>query len=73
MDSSLVQNKGLPCSAVVLELKTLSSAPCWMIELVKQFGLVRTGNCKYSTAIGLESLFRGTPAQPGYADELFGE
>jgi len=73
MDSSLVQNKGLPCSGVILELKTLSSAPCWMIELVKQFGLVRTGNCKYSTAMGLEALFRGTPTLPGYASELFAE
>ena len=72
MDSSLVQNKGLPYSAVVLELKTLSSAPCWMIDLVKQFGLVQTGNCKYSTAIELESLFRGTSASPAYAGEFFG-
>ena len=73
MDSPLVQNKDLPGSGVVLELKTLSSAPCWIIELVQQFGLVRTGNCKYSTAIGLESLFRGTPTLPGYASELFAE
>jgi hypothetical protein len=73
MDTPLVQNKDLPGSGVVLELKTLSSAPTWMIDLVQQFGLVRTGNCKYSTAINLESLFRGTPAHPNYAGELFAE
>ena len=72
MDSPLVQNKGMPCSGVVLELKTLSNAPTWMIDLVEQFGLVRTGNCKYSSAVWLESLFRGTPALPTYAGECFG-
>jgi len=43
-----------------------------MIDLVEQFGLVRTGNCKYSSAVWLESLFRGTPALPTYAGECFG-
>jgi len=70
MDSCLAQNKDLPFSGIVLELKTLSDAPHWMIDLVQHFGLERTGNCKYSTAVWLESLFRGFPAAPVYADEL---
>lgn len=71
MDSSLAQNKMYPFSGVVLELKTLSDVPQWMIDLVMEFELVRTGNCKYSTAIWLESLFRGTPTPPVYAIDLF--
>ncbi len=70
MDSSLAQNKRLPLSGIVLELKTLSDAPHWMIDLVAEFGLERTGNCKYSTAVWLESLFRGNTAAPSYAAEL---
>jgi hypothetical protein len=70
MDSILAQNKRFTFSGVVLELKTLSDAPQWMIDLVMHFGLARTGNCKYSTAVWLESIFRGTPASPHYASDL---
>jgi len=70
MDSSLAQNKQFHFSGVVLELKTLSDTPHWMIDLVKHFDLVRVGNCKYSTAIWQEALFRGTTALPSYAVEL---
>lgn len=70
MDSVLAQNKTFPFSGVVLELKTLSDAPQWMIDLVMHFGLARTGNCKYSTAVWLESIFRRTPASPNYASDL---
>lgn len=70
MDNNLAQNKSLPFSGIVLELKTLSDAPHWMIDLVQHFGLERTGNCKYSTAVWLESLFAGYPRAPGYADDL---
>ena len=70
MDSQLVQNKSLPFSGVVLELKTLRDAPRWMLELVRNFNLERTGNCKYSTAVWLESLFRGYPRAPSYAAEF---
>lgn len=70
MDSSLVQNKKENFSGIVLELKTLSDAPQWMIDLVMEFGLERTGNCKYSTAVWLESLFSGTTAAPSYAVDL---
>jgi hypothetical protein len=71
MDSPLAQNKQNRFSGIVLELKTLSSAPRWMIDLVMEFNLVRTGNCKYATAVGQESLFRGGPGMPAYAVELF--
>jgi len=70
MDTPLLQNKQNPFSGVVLELKTLSDAPQWMIDLVMHFNLVRTGNCKYSTAVWSESIFRGTPNVPTYAMDL---
>lgn len=70
MDSSLAQNKQYSFSGVVLELKSLSDVPRWMIDLVMEFELVRTGNCKYSTAVWLESLIRGTPTLPVYAVEM---
>lgn len=70
MDTGLAQNKSNRYSGVVLELKTLSDAPQWMIDLVMEFDLVRTGNCKYTTAVGLESMFRGTPELPFYAMEM---
>jgi hypothetical protein len=72
LDSSLAQNKQYRFSGVVLELKTLSDVPHWIIELVKEFDLVRTGHCKYSNAVWVESLFRGTPHVPTYAIELLG-
>ena len=70
MDNNLVQNKSNSFSGVVLELKTLSDAPEWMMDLVRYFALERTGNCKYSTAVWMESLFCGYPTAPAYAAEL---
>ncbi len=70
MDSSLAQDKDYRFSGVVLEIKTLSDAPRWIIDTVMHFDLERTGNCKYSTAVWLEALFRGSTALPAYADEL---
>jgi hypothetical protein len=70
MDSSLAQNKLQPWSGVILELKTLSEAPRWMVEMTREFDLVRDGNCKYSSAISSESLFRGVPRAPAYAAVL---
>jgi hypothetical protein len=70
MDTPLAQDKDNRYSGVVLELKTLSDAPQWMVDVVMEFDLVRVGNCKYSTALGLESLFRGSPQVPLYAVEL---
>jgi len=70
MDSTMAQNKSHSFSGVVLELKTLSDAPQWMMDLIQHFDLERTGNCKYSTAVWLESLFRGYPRAPIYAMDL---
>lgn len=66
MDASSTQQKNNEFSGVVMELKTLSDAPQWMLDLVTEFDLVRTGNCKYSCALWMESLFRGTPMPPDY-------
>lgn len=70
MDTGLSQQKMYPFSGVVLELKSLSHASQWMVDMVECFALEQTGNCKYSTAIWQEALFRGVPAQPAYAVEL---
>ncbi len=66
VDSTLAQRKSFGFSGVVLELKTLSDVPRWMIDLVRHFGLERTGNCKYCNAVWQESLFGGGPLTPGY-------
>lgn len=71
MDGSLAQGKDFPFSGVILELKTLSDAPQWMIDMVMHFGLVRVGNCKYSTAVWLESMFRGGRGIPLHLAELY--
>lgn len=70
MDDSLTQNKLEPWSGVILELKTSGDAPRWMSDLTKEFDLVRDGNCKYSTAVSCETLFRGTAGAPAYAAVL---
>ena len=57
MDSGTALNR--PFSGLILELKTYRDAPAWMVELTARFNLVRTGFCKYSTAMRLESLFQG--------------
>lgn len=61
MDSATAQDAGLPFSAVVLEVKTLSYPPLWVIDLVERFQLKRSGFCKYSTAIWREGVFRRWP------------
>lgn len=66
VDSTLAQRKNFPFSGVVMELKTLSNVPRWMIDLVRHFALERTGNCKYCNAVWQESLFVGAPLTPGY-------
>jgi hypothetical protein len=70
IDTPLTQNKSQTFSGVVLELKTLSDAPQWMIDLVRYFHLERTGHCKYSNAIWQEGLFSGEPEPPIYEDSL---
>ena len=43
----------------ILELKSGAELPQWMAELIERFNLVRTGFCKYSAAMRLESIFLG--------------
>ena len=62
MDSTEAQGFGLPYSGVVLEVKTLSYTPVWVMDLVERFQLRKSGNCKYSTALWREGLFRKYPA-----------
>jgi hypothetical protein len=70
MDGALIQNKANAFSGIILEIKTLSDAPQWMVDLVMQFSLERTGNCKYCTAVWQESFF-GLPVQgPTYLTQL---
>jgi hypothetical protein len=42
---------GLPMSGVVLELKCTATVPLWMSDLVREFGLVRTGFSKYCASV----------------------
>jgi hypothetical protein len=69
MDSGTALNRDF--AGAILELKTLRDVPVWMSELTERFNLVRTGFCKYSTAMYLESSFYGTDCpRPGY-EEVF--
>ena len=61
MDSTEAQGFGLPYSGVVMEVKTLSHTPMWVMDMVERFQLRKSGNCKYSTAIWREGVFRGYP------------
>lgn len=71
MDSTMSQGGGLPYSAVVLEVKTLSHAPVWVMDMVERFQLKRCGFCKYSAALWREGLFRRQPAMgPVYEETL---
>lgn len=57
MDSGTALNR--PHTGVILELKTFSDAPRWMVDLTERFDLVRVGFCKYFTALRLDKLFVG--------------
>ncbi len=50
---------GRPRSMVILELKTFSDAPLWMVDLTERFDLQRIGFSKYFAAMRTESLYRG--------------
>ena len=50
---------GRPFSGAILELKTFSDAPMWMVDMTERFSLQRVGFCKYFTAVRLESMFSG--------------
>jgi hypothetical protein len=61
MDSAEAQGFGLDYSGHVLEIKTLSHMPVWVMEMVERFQLQRSGNCKYSTAIWCEGILGRYP------------
>lgn len=61
MDSAESQGFGLPYSGVILEVKTLSYLPLWVLDLVERFQLKKSGNCKYSTAVWRDSMFSQYP------------
>lgn len=61
MDSTEAQGFGLPYSGVVMEVKTLSHMPVWVVDMVERFQLKKKGNCKYSTGLWCEGRFRGYP------------
>ena len=67
MDSGVVRNRH--DSPAVLEIKCTEQVPRWMTELVQEFDLIRCGNCKYSTAIWMESLLTGHGEAP-FADDF---
>ena len=57
LDTQTGVNRNFP--GIVLELKTFSDCPQWMVDMTRLFDLVRIGFCKYTTALRLESLFTG--------------
>ena len=57
MDSETALRR--PFGGVVLEIKSSTHVPSWILYLIRSFDLQRTGFCKYSTAMRLESLFTG--------------
>jgi VTC domain len=63
IDSQIGLNR--PFSGVILELKTYDQAPLWMMDLVREFNLVRAGFCKYGAAMRLDSLFNGAMYSDG--------
>ncbi len=69
MDSAEAQGFGLPYSGVVMEVKSLSQTPVWMMDLVERFELSKRGNCKYSTAIWREGVFTGYPGTNSETEE----
>lgn len=69
MDSTEAQGSGLPYSGIVMEIKTLSHAPLWVMDLVERFQLRKSGFCKYSAALWREGLFRRHPAMGAAAEE----
>ncbi len=71
MDSTEAQGFGLPYSGVVMEVKTLSYMPVWVLDMVERFQLKKKGNCKYSTALWCEGRFRKYPeANAAYEEAL---
>ncbi|MDA0350147.1 MAG: polyphosphate polymerase domain-containing protein [Verrucomicrobia bacterium] len=57
MDSETALRRSF--GGVILEIKSPGYISSWIFSLVRNFDLQRTGFCKYSTAMRLESLFSG--------------
>ncbi|MBK1875953.1 polyphosphate polymerase domain-containing protein [Pelagicoccus mobilis] len=57
MDSEMGLRR--PFGGLVLEIKSSLQVPTWILKMIRHFDLSRTGFCKYSTAMRLESLFSG--------------
>lgn len=57
MDSATSQARDY--SGYMLELKSTSEVPDWMLECVERFNLVPAGHCKFSMAMNLEAIYRG--------------
>ncbi len=58
MDSEMGLRR--PFGGLILEIKSSIQVPTWILKMIRHFDLSRTGFCKYSTAMRLESLFSGT-------------
>ena len=56
MDTGEVQ--GADFSSAVLEIKTLDDVPVWVVDMAEKFSLQSRGNCKYSTGIWKDSLYK---------------
>ena len=56
MDTGEAQ--GADDSSVVLEVKTLDEVPVWVVEMIEKFSLQNRGNCKYSTGVWKDSLYK---------------
>jgi hypothetical protein len=69
MDSAEAQGAGEGYSGVVMEIKTLSHAPLWVMDMVERFQLRKSGFCKYSTALWREGAFRRHPAMGAATEE----
>lgn len=70
MDTPYAQNKDFAFSGIILEIKTLSEAPQWMMDLIMHFNLERGGNCKYSCCLWQESLYDQMTFAPYTAEDL---
>ncbi len=62
MDSAGAQGGGHAPSNLIMEVKTLSHTPLWVMDLVERFQLRRCGFCKYSAGLWCEGLFQRYPA-----------
>ncbi|MDQ8202836.1 polyphosphate polymerase domain-containing protein [Pelagicoccus sp. SDUM812003] len=60
-----------PFAGFVLEMKCSLEVPTWILYLVRKYNLERSGFCKYSTAMRLESLFLGDTYTAG-SERCFG-